>query len=51
MIEGAELAFSGAEISPDSEDLVGGVASLGGRGLGGDTERSAEISYEALSGG
>jgi hypothetical protein len=48
-MEGDGLAFSCAEVSPDAEDLVGGVSALGGCGCGGDTERSAEISCEAFS--
>jgi hypothetical protein len=47
-MEGAGLPFSCAEVSPDAEDLVGGVSALGGCGCGGDTERSAEISCEAF---
>jgi hypothetical protein len=48
-MEGAGLPFACAEVSPDAEDLVGGISALGGCGCGGDTERSAEISCEALS--
>jgi hypothetical protein len=48
-MEGAGLAFSCAEVSPDAEDLDGGVSAIGGCGCGGNTKRSAEISCEAFS--
>jgi hypothetical protein len=38
-----------AEVAPDSKDFVGGLSSLGSVGSGGDLERSAEISLEAMS--
>jgi hypothetical protein len=38
----------GAEIVPDAEQFAGGSASLGGVGIGGDLESSAEVSGEAM---
>jgi hypothetical protein len=48
-VEGAGLAFTGTEVSPDAEDFVGRIPALCGRGCGGNTKRSADISCEALS--
>jgi hypothetical protein len=48
-MEGAGLAFPGAEVSPDAKDLVGGIPALCGCGCRGNTKSRAEISCKAFS--
>ena len=49
--EGSGLAVFLTELGPSAEDGVPGSSVLACSGLGGERERSAEISCEAVSGG